>query len=254
MPTNFPGAVDSYTTKVDGVSDVLAADINNVQDAIVAIQNRIGANASGAVITAGATQEISGLKTFTGGRAQVRSAGAAMWEMHIPNAHARGWYLDSAGRTRLSTTNGAGVASTELIGVDASGNTSIAGNFIASGGSLTGNASSATRLSSAGGAAPSYSARAWCSFDGVATIPGIIGAVNVSSVTRVSTGNYFISFTEWMQDGAGVPTVTSTTAATDGSVFARVGGAVEAGGFPVNTMRPGVGDFDAVRVYIAMFR
>jgi hypothetical protein len=66
MPTSFPGAVDSYTTKVDNVSDVLAADINNVQDAIVAIQNRIGANASGAVILAVPAQTISGAKTFTG--------------------------------------------------------------------------------------------------------------------------------------------------------------------------------------------
>jgi hypothetical protein len=41
MTTTFPGATDSYTTKVDGVDDVLAADVNNPQDAIVAIQTSI---------------------------------------------------------------------------------------------------------------------------------------------------------------------------------------------------------------------
>jgi hypothetical protein len=71
----------------------------------------------------------SGLTTFTNGRAQVQSAGSAMFEMHIPGTHARGWYLDSSGVTRLSTTNGSGVASTVLISVDTSGNTTITGNL-----------------------------------------------------------------------------------------------------------------------------
>jgi hypothetical protein len=78
--------------------------------------------------TIGGNKTLSGLATFTGGRAQVQSAGTAMWEMHIPGAHARGLYLDATGVVRLSTTNGAGVASTELIGIDTSGNASFAGN------------------------------------------------------------------------------------------------------------------------------
>lgn len=73
----------------------------------------------------------SGLTSFTNGRAQVQSAGTAMWEMHIPGAHARGWYLDSSGVMRLSTTNGAGVASTVLIELDSSGNTTFTGNVAA---------------------------------------------------------------------------------------------------------------------------
>jgi hypothetical protein len=132
MPTLFPGSVDTFTTKVDSVSDVLAADINNLQDAVVAIQNRIGATASGAVITSGVTQSISGLKTFTGGRAQVSSTGtSAMWEMNIVGTHARGWYLDSSGVTRLSVTNGAGVASTAYLTIDGSANLTAAGNVTA---------------------------------------------------------------------------------------------------------------------------
>src|SRR5262245_30938372 len=38
MSTNFPGSVDSYSTKVDTVTDVVAADVNNLQDAVVAIE------------------------------------------------------------------------------------------------------------------------------------------------------------------------------------------------------------------------
>lgn len=38
MSTNFPGALDSYSTKADNVDTVSAAHINNLQDAVVAIQ------------------------------------------------------------------------------------------------------------------------------------------------------------------------------------------------------------------------
>lgn len=43
MSTNFPGAIDSYSTKVDGVTQVLAAHINDPQDAIVAIEEELSA-------------------------------------------------------------------------------------------------------------------------------------------------------------------------------------------------------------------
>lgn len=66
MPTSFPGAVDTYTLKVDSVSDVLAADINNLQDAVVAIQNRVGITATPTFVTLSTLQTIAGNKTFTG--------------------------------------------------------------------------------------------------------------------------------------------------------------------------------------------
>ena len=94
----------------------------------------IGAASASATVNLTGDQSVagsktfSGLTTFTNGRAQVQSAGSAMFEFHIPGVHARGWYLDSSGITRLSTTNGSGVASTALIEVDAAGNTTIAGN------------------------------------------------------------------------------------------------------------------------------
>lgn len=157
MATNFPGAVDTYTVKVDNVSDVLAADINNVQDAIVAIQNRIGANASGAVITAIPAQTISGAKTFSGAntfsgvntfsnvnsftasRVQIAGGGVAMLELHVPGFASRGWYLDNAGVTRLAQTNGGGVASTVYLTIDGFGNLTAPGKITSSTASRDGN-------------------------------------------------------------------------------------------------------------------
>lgn len=137
MPTNFPGTVDVYSVKVDNVSDVLAADINNVQDAIVAIQNRVGTTASGAVVTAAGAQSIGGVKTFTSvpvfgnSRAQVSGGGVAMYEMLIPGLHARGFYLDSDGITRFAVTNGSGSATTLLFSIEGNGNANFVGNVAA---------------------------------------------------------------------------------------------------------------------------
>ena len=39
MPTNFPTNPDSYTTKVDGVDNVMAAHVNDLQDAMMAVQD-----------------------------------------------------------------------------------------------------------------------------------------------------------------------------------------------------------------------
>lgn len=41
MTTNYPAGTDTFTLKIDGVTDVMAADINNLQDSVVAIQNSV---------------------------------------------------------------------------------------------------------------------------------------------------------------------------------------------------------------------
>jgi len=38
----YPTNLDSFTSKTDGVSDVLAADINNLQVAVAALQTKVG--------------------------------------------------------------------------------------------------------------------------------------------------------------------------------------------------------------------
>lgn len=65
MSTNYPTSIDSYTTKVDGTSDILAADTNNLQDAVVAIQNAIGTTSAPNFVKATGDQTIGGTKTFS---------------------------------------------------------------------------------------------------------------------------------------------------------------------------------------------
>lgn len=60
-------------------------------------------------------------------------------------------------------------------------------------------ATTATKLSTASGAAPSYSARAWVKFNGIGTI-AIAGSGNVSSITDYNVGIYGVNFTTAMDD------------------------------------------------------
>ena len=59
-------------------------------------------------------------------------------------------------------------------------------------------ATTAGKLSTAGGSAPSYSARAWVNFLG--SSGGIRASQNVSSVTRNGTGDYTVNFSTAMSD------------------------------------------------------
>lgn len=45
MSTNYPTSLDSYTTKTDNVTTVLAAHVNDLQAAVVAIETLVGAGA-----------------------------------------------------------------------------------------------------------------------------------------------------------------------------------------------------------------
>lgn len=137
MPTNYPTNLDTYTTKVDNVSDVMAADVNNLQDAMVAVQNRVGTTASPTFVTVATAQTISGAKTYSSvttnsnGRYTTNNASLAMYEMHLPGIAARAWRTDTSGNARLSITNGSGTVSSDLATIDASGNLTLAGRVTA---------------------------------------------------------------------------------------------------------------------------
>lgn len=51
----YPTGIDSFTTKVDGVDDVLAEYINDLQDSVVAIENTLGSGTTNFVSKAGDT-------------------------------------------------------------------------------------------------------------------------------------------------------------------------------------------------------
>lgn len=72
------------------------------------------------------------------------------------------------------------------------------GTITANGG-FVGNAASATKLSTASGSAPSYSARAWVNFNGTGTV-AIRASGNVTSITDNGLGNYNINFITSMPD------------------------------------------------------
>jgi hypothetical protein len=75
-----------------------------------------------------------------------------------------------------------------------------AGSAPANGGTsaaCSGNAATATQLSTATGSAPSYSARAWVNFNGTGTV-AIRASGNVSSITDNGTGNYTVNFSTAM--------------------------------------------------------
>jgi len=47
----FPVNIDTFSTKVDGVTDVLANDINSLQNSVLALENKVGINVSWAGVT-----------------------------------------------------------------------------------------------------------------------------------------------------------------------------------------------------------
>jgi hypothetical protein len=140
-------------------------------------------NGTGDVSTSG-NQTIAGVKTFSNGI--------------VGNV--------TGSVTGNVTGDVSGNAGTVTNGVYTSGNQTIAGvKTFSSGivgsvtGNVAGNADSATKLSTASGSAPSYSARAWVNFDGTGTVT-IRASANVSSITDNGTGDYIVNFSTAMQD------------------------------------------------------
>jgi hypothetical protein len=105
-------------------------------------------------------------------------------------------------------------------------------------------------LSTATGAAPSYSCRAWVNFNGTGTV-AIRASGNVSSITDNGTGDYTVNFTTAMSD-ANYSTVKSVTLAY--SVLVVRGGnnsASAAAVYVTNTLNAQV---DPTEVFVAIFR
>ena len=108
---------------------------------------------------------------------------------------------------RADPTNTSGVIS--VAGVDQVVITN-ASNVVATTftGALTGNATTATKLSTTTGTAPVYGVRAWVTFDltrdssGISTLANtnrfIYGSGNVTNVLRVGTANFTVFFTTAM--------------------------------------------------------
>lgn len=126
------------------------------------------------------------------------------------------------GTDRVSMTSAGAMSVPAGVTADLTGN--VAGNVT---GNVTGNSSTATQLSTASGAAPSYSARAWVNFNGIGTV-AIRDSKNVSSITDNGVGNYTINFTSAMANAnyatvGCVKAANNNAAAGNNRVFAPYG-------------------------------
>jgi len=50
MAINYPTSADTFTTKVDNVNDVMAVDVNDVQDAVEILEKRVGITGDEAIV------------------------------------------------------------------------------------------------------------------------------------------------------------------------------------------------------------
>lgn len=131
----FPANLDSFTTKIDGVTDVLAADINNLQVAVLGIETKLGITNStdtnsidsklrtgtGVVATSATTATTAtNVTNVTTTQVLAATAGAALGAVgtyaflrpagttgivYAPNATASGSALLYAGTDFVSTTS-----------------------------------------------------------------------------------------------------------------------------------------------------
>ena len=100
-----------------------------------------------------------------------------------------------------------------------------------------------------------YKCRAWVNFDGTTTPPTIRASGNVSSVTRISAGNFTVNFTTAMPDVnySAIGTSGATTNA-DTVVIPPVGGSFSSNSVDLTILRSGIGQFNAAYVSVTIFR
>ena len=110
-------------------------------------------------------------------------------------------------------------------------------------------------LSTASGSAPSYSARAWVTFDGTGTV-AIRNSLNVSSVTDNATGQYTVNFTTAMVDVgySAIGTVSDLSAPGGNEAFAMLRGGFATGSCPVDSVQYNSASMDVPYNCWAFFR
>lgn len=120
MATNFPTSLDTYTARVDGVDNVVAADVNDPHDAVVAIETKLGVNGSAVTTTIDykVTQLIAG--TGMSGSSQATAfiptgSTTPTNGIFLPAANVVGIATNSTGRTYVSSTGTLGHTGGALI-------------------------------------------------------------------------------------------------------------------------------------------
>jgi len=212
---NSAAAIDK--TKISGTA-ITAADAGTVTNAMLA-GSIAASKISGTAITAADSGTVTSTMiadgTIVNGDISA-SAGIAISKLAAStisgialggNLNAVTFNNGGSGGGSGSTFNGSGaltvsfntVGAPSTTGTNASGTWGI--SVTGSSGSCTGNSSTATALTTAGGSAPSYSARAWVNWDAASTsIPTARASGNISSLTDNGAGDTTINFATAMQD------------------------------------------------------
>jgi hypothetical protein len=107
-------------------------------------------------------------------------------------------------------------------------------------------------LSTATGAAPSYSCRAWVNFNGTGTV-AIRASGNVSSITDVGVGVYTVNFTTSLVDANYCMNVSASNDGTDTSTANKITGTPSTSSFGVQHIENNAAA-DSSRMLVAVFR
>lgn len=156
---------------------------------------------------------------------------------------------DNTGALEIKTGSGAGTTAITISSAQAA---TFAGAVTAAAG-FVGNASTATKLTTASGSAPSYSARAWVNFNGSGVV-AIRASGNVSSITDNSTGNYTINFATAMPDANFSIQGFAAATSQSGNIAITGPNPVYATGSINIVVRSGAGVLDAEWVNLSVFR
>jgi hypothetical protein len=108
MSTNFPGSLDSYSTKVDFVDDVQADHINDLQDALVAIETELGANLANIIKKSLVTAKGNLIVATASGAVSALSVGSNNQVLTADSSQASGvkWAAPSGGGAKNALING----------------------------------------------------------------------------------------------------------------------------------------------------
>jgi len=199
--TNAPVIAKVLTGYVSGAGTVAATD-----SILQAIQKLNGNDATNANLT--------GMVTSVGNATTVvTNANLTGAVTSVGNATSLGSFTSAQLLTAITGETGTGAVVfgtsptlvTPALGTPSSGTLTnctfptLNQNTTGSSGSCTGNAATATALSTASGSAPSYACRAWVNFNGTGTV-AIRASGNVSSITDNGVGDYTVNFTTAMPD------------------------------------------------------
>jgi hypothetical protein len=231
---------------------IVAADIPTLN------QNTTG---SAATLTTGRTIAITGDLAYTSpsfdGSANVTAAGTlATVNSNVGSFTNASLTVNAKGLVTAVSSGSAGGTVTSVSGTGTTSGLTLSGTVTTSGNLTLSGTATVASLTTASGSAPSYSARAWVSFNGTGTV-AIRGSGNVTSITDNGVGDFTINMTTALPDTNYAVNLTSRITATGIPpvvVNLLTTTAPTASLFRICTDRNGVGPVDTEFIFASVFR